>query len=184
MLRLCPSPRGNDAPQRARYLSGLTLLGAGEFPDTNWSYLLLAEEIRRRSSTPDDDCRELYARAVFNALVSNGDDHPRNHAIIAWGSDDWRLSPLFDVVPTEPPHSRDRRLALHIGRAGRRASRANLVSGAPTFAVGVEEANAIIDHQKAILSARWRSAMGQHGARAGDLETVAHAIVPEGFEDE
>ncbi len=172
-----------NAPQRARYLSGLTLLGAVEFPDVRWSYLLLAEELRRRSRTPDDDCRELYARAVFNALVSNGDDHPRNHAIIAWGRDDWRLSPLYDVVPTEPTHSHERRLALNIGRAGNRASRENLVSESATFGVDTEEAHAIIDRHQAILSARWRPVMQQHGAMPGDLATIKQAIVPAGFED-
>lgn len=172
-----------DAPRRSRYLSGLTLLDADELSDASWSYLRLAEELRRRSSAPDDDCRELYARAVFNALVSNGDDHPRNHAIIAWEADDWRLSPLFDVVPTESASSHEHNLALHIGREGRRASRVNLVSDVATFGVSAEEAHAIIDGQKAILSARWEPVMRQHGAPAGDLAAVEHAIVPAGFED-
>lgn len=171
------------APRRARYLSGLTLLDAEEVPSPDWSYLRLAEELRRRSGRPDEDRRELFARAVFNALVSNGDDHPRNHAIIAWGGDDWRLSPLFDVVPTEPVRSRERILALIVGTHGRRASRANLVSEAGAFRMERDEAHLLIDTMIATLRTSWESAMRHHGATPGDIAAIRHAIVPDGFED-
>ncbi len=172
-----------SAPLRARYLSGLTLMDAEEMPSRDWSYLRLAEELRRRSAAPDDDCRELFARATFNALVSNGDDHPRNHAIIAWGREDWRLSPLFDVVPTEPATSRERRLALIAGRYGRVATRANLVSEAAVFRVTPDEAHARIDAMQGILRVEWEDAMREHGASPADLAATRHAIVPAGFED-
>lgn len=47
-----------------------------------WSYVLLVEELRRVSSAPRADARQLFKRMVFNALISNTDDHPRNHAVI------------------------------------------------------------------------------------------------------
>ncbi|MDX2207691.1 MAG: type II toxin-antitoxin system HipA family toxin [Gemmatimonadales bacterium] len=172
-----------SSPRRARYLSGLTLLDADEVADGRWSYLGLAEEIRRRSCQPDADRRQLFRRAVFNALVSNGDDHPRNHAVIAWGQDDWRLSPVFDVVPTEPQSSREHKLALFVGRDGRLARRANLLSETQVFGLARDEASAIIDEQVRTLSARWEAVMKHHGASVADLGTVRGAIVPAGFED-
>jgi serine/threonine-protein kinase HipA len=45
-----------------------------------WSYLLLADELPRRSARPAEDLLELYRRMAFNSLFSNTDDHPRNHA--------------------------------------------------------------------------------------------------------
>jgi len=48
-----------------------------------WSYIDLAEELRRVSSRPKEDAHELFRLMAFNALVSNIDDHPRNHALIA-----------------------------------------------------------------------------------------------------
>jgi HipA-like C-terminal domain len=48
-----------------------------------WSYLLLADELRRRSRRPPADLLELFRRMVFNALISNTDDHPCNHGLIA-----------------------------------------------------------------------------------------------------
>lgn len=35
---------------------------------------------------------------VFNALVGNIDDHPRNHGLLHDGHG-WRLSPAFDITP-------------------------------------------------------------------------------------
>jgi len=54
--------------------------------------LLLADELRRRSALSNQDLGELFRRMVFNALVSNTDDHPRNHALIAI-TGNWELSP-------------------------------------------------------------------------------------------
>lgn len=37
---------------------------------------------------------------VFNGVVGNNDDHPRNHAVLFdLDQQRWRLSPAFDVVP-------------------------------------------------------------------------------------
>jgi len=48
-----------------------------------WSYVLLAEELRRTCAEPKKQANELFRHMCFIALVSNTDDHPRNHAIIA-----------------------------------------------------------------------------------------------------
>ncbi|MDB6160659.1 MAG: hypothetical protein JWO04_4365 [Gammaproteobacteria bacterium] len=85
-----------------------------------WSYPLLAEHLRRWSSRPQHDCAELFRRMVFNAAVTNNDDHPRNHALLRH-PDGWRLSPVYDVVPVpvvslERRRSRD---ALYLGGVSR-----------------------------------------------------------------
>jgi serine/threonine-protein kinase HipA len=70
---------------RARMVSGLTILRADEAPEArrNWSYVILVEELRRIVEEAKRDANELFRRVCFNALISNIDDHPRNHAIIA-----------------------------------------------------------------------------------------------------
>jgi serine/threonine-protein kinase HipA len=67
---------------RARMISALTLLRAQDtYSDRDkWSYVALAEEIRRASARPSTDAPELFRRLVFNALISNTDDH-RNGAL-------------------------------------------------------------------------------------------------------
>ena len=171
------------APERARYLSALTLLGGDETFSKEWSYLKLADALRKRSNRPTDDRRELFRRMVLNALVSNGDDHPRNHAIIAWTADDWHLAPLFDVVPTHREWTRARDLALIAGDQGRRATRANLLSAANVFGMTPEEATAVIDRTRDLLRETWETAFLAHGGTADEAVSLRHAINPAGFED-
>jgi len=84
-------------------VSSLTLLRADESPQSRerWSYILLAEELRRVSADPKRDAAELFRRMCFDALISSIDDHPRNHAVIA-PDRDWRLSPAYDMTPSSP----------------------------------------------------------------------------------
>lgn len=63
------------------------------------SYPRLAEELKRIGALPEDGI-ELFGRMVFNGVVGNNDDHPRNHAVLFdLDQQRWRLSPAFDVVP-------------------------------------------------------------------------------------
>jgi len=82
---------------RTRMVSGLTLLRADEAAAlrTRWSSVFLVEELRRVGSEPKKDARELFRSMCFNAMISNLDDHPRNHAIIAKDKH-WKLSPAYD----------------------------------------------------------------------------------------
>jgi serine/threonine-protein kinase HipA len=98
---------------RARMVSGLTLLRAddGQTERDRWSYVLLVEELRRASAAPDLDAGELFRRMCFNALISNADDHPRNHAVIS-KNQDWRLSPAYDLTPTASVSRGQRRAAF------------------------------------------------------------------------
>lgn len=175
-----PSPTGL---LRARYLSGLTALNADEMPSAAWSYLGLADELRRRSVREAADRVELFDRMVFNALVSNSDDHPRNHALLCWAAEDWLLSPLYDVVPGAHAATRDRRLAMVCGRAGRLATRANLRSAAARFGLQDDEADARITVLRDRVAAEWEASLRAMGASPSDCDAIRHAIVPEAFED-
>lgn len=95
--------------ERARMISALTLLRADDTISSRdkWSYIALVEELRRASAEPARDAAELFRRMCFNALISNTDDHPRNHALLADGKD-WRLSPAYDLTPA-PLIASDRR---------------------------------------------------------------------------
>lgn len=159
--------------RRHRMVSALTLLrsGDGVGDRRGWSYLLLADEIRRASETPKDDLHELFGRMCFNAAVSNLDDHPRNHAILA-SERQWRLSPAFDLTPT-PVVSQERRdLAMDCGRFGRFANKANLLSGHGRFLLEWAEADAICDRIASTVREGWREAM----RRAGVGERCRNAI--------
>lgn len=159
-------------------VSGLTVLdcGDGYLDRDSWSYPLLAENLRRWSDKPEADCAELFRRMVFNAAVTNNDDHPRNHALLR-RQKGWRLSPAYDLVPA-PVVSLDRRdLALTVGSYGRTASIYNLLSQAPRFGLSVEDARREIDRIVAVVR-QWRESFHACGVSAEDIETIAPAILP------
>lgn len=81
------------------------------------SYPRLAEELKRIGAPPEDGI-ELFGRMVFNSVVGNDDDHPRNHAVVyAPEQQRWRLAPAFDVVPN--PDDDPQTLVMQVS-AGRR----------------------------------------------------------------
>ena len=166
---------------RHRMASALTLLRTDDSPTgrERWSYLALADEVRRASARPRDDLRELFTRMCFNAAVSNSDDHPRNHAILARGRS-WRLAPAYDLTPA-PAHSLERDLSMICGPEGRRARKDNLVAGAGRFMMSREDAEAIFAEVVQTVRARWLGAMCRAGVGTADRETVRSAFLPNGL---
>jgi serine/threonine-protein kinase HipA len=170
---------------RHRMASALTLLDAEDSPTdrANWSYLLLADEVQRWSSRPREDKAELFRRVVFNALTSNNDDHPRNHAVVA-ASKDWRLAPAYDLTPSPQLGRQERDLALVCGMLGTRATRQNLLSASPRFGLVPQEASGLIDRMVEIVRRYWRPDVFAEGGTEADCSAIEAAFVHAGFEYE
>lgn len=168
--------------RRARMLSALTLLRAGDSirDRDRWSYPLLAEELRRLSARPAEDGAELFRRMAFNALISNSDDHPRNHAVVAFEYT-WRLSPAYDLTPTSPASIERRDLALTCGDQGRRANAGNLLSQCRRFLLSPEEAAKSLDAMEATVRDRWYEIARREGVTERDCERIAGAFAYPGF---
>lgn len=167
---------------RARMVSGLTLLRAEDSAQQRdrWSYVIMAEELRRVVAAPRRDATELFRRMCFNALISNPDDHPRNHALIAMDRE-WKLSPAYDLTPS-PVISEDHRdLAMNCGDQGRFANKANLLSQCRRFLLERDEALRIISTMEAQIQSTWYSVVRSYGVSAKDTDTVRRAFVYEGF---
>lgn len=84
--------------KRIPFLSAMSILQARD--NENHSYLEIADAIRQISANPKNDLRDLWRRMVFNILISNVDDHLRNHAFLYPNSSGWILSPAYDLNPT------------------------------------------------------------------------------------
>lgn len=173
------SPKGY---RRARMLSALTLLRAEDsYQDRDrWSYVSLAEELRRISAQPRVDAPELFRRMAFNALISNLDDHPRNHAVIAMDQE-WRLSPAYDLTPTTPVSLERRDLAMICGDRGRYANAENLLSQCERFLLSREEATRILTQIEATVKQRWYELARREGVTEEDCKRIASAFAYEGF---
>jgi serine/threonine-protein kinase HipA len=167
---------------RTRMISGLTLLHADDAlaMRSRWSYMLLVEELRRVIAQPKKDAKELFRRICFNALVSNIDDHPRNHALIAKDKD-WRLSPAYDLTPAPVIAQERRDLAMECGDMGRYANAKNILSQHARFLLDENEAAKIVRDMKEQVAATWYDTMLASGVSESDAEIIRGAFVYEGF---
>jgi serine/threonine-protein kinase HipA len=82
--------------RRVGYISAMTLLSADD--GQTFDYLDVAEQVEADSDRATEDLRELWTRAAYGRLISNTDDHLRNHGFLR-GPAGWRLSPAFDINP-------------------------------------------------------------------------------------
>lgn len=162
---------------RRHMVSALTLLALHEqdSPDSSYAAIADAMGVHGVSGRIASDRQELFARMVFNILVSNDDDHLRNHAFLfdAEGSG-WRLSPLYDVVP-KPQAAQERMLHLSIGPHGRLARLDNALAGAGRFGLLPPDAARIIDRiVRAVRS--WRDIFEAQGVSLRECNRVDSAF--------
>lgn len=182
LVRRFDRERKETGYQRHRMVSALTLLQSDDSPTSrrDWSYILFADELRRASRMPEADLRELFARMCFNASVSNLDDHPRNHAILARGRN-WRLSPAFDLS-VAPMVARERRdLAMACGDRGRYANKKNLLSRYARFLLNEEDATTILNHIVETVRNSWQPIMQESGVTETDRRMIESAFLYKGF---
>lgn len=181
MLKRFDRQPTNGGYFRLGFVSALTVLDAEDnyLSRDRWSYPLLAENLRRWSTRPQQDCAELFRRMVFNAAVTNNDDHPRNHALLRH-PDGWRLSPVYDIVPVPAVSLERRDLALTVGSYGRAASLYNLVSQSNRFGLPEAEARKEISHVASIVR-KWRDRFAASGVSRKDIEYIAPAMLPPSF---
>jgi serine/threonine-protein kinase HipA len=181
MLQRFDRKRDGDGYFRLGFVSALTVLDAEDSYSSRdrWSYPLLADGVRRWSVRPQQDCSELFRRMVFNAAVTNNDDHPRNHALLRH-SDGWRLSPVYDVVPVPVVSLERRDLALTVGTHGRAGSLYNLVSQCGRFGLEEGEARKEIQRIASVIRA-WRNSFAACGVASNDIDYIAPAMLPPSF---
>jgi len=86
---------------RIPFLSAMSMLTAND--NEAHSYMEIADTLRRHGAAPAEDLPQLWRRIVFNVLITNTDDHLRNHAFLYAGSEGWRLSPAYDLNPVVGP---------------------------------------------------------------------------------
>jgi len=162
---------------RRHMVSALTLLALHEHDSPDSSYAAIADALGQHGvgGYIAGDRGELYARMVFNILVTNDDDHLRNHAFLYdEKAEGWRLSPLYDVLP-KPQAAHERMLHLSVGPQGRVARLDNALAGAGRFGLLPPNAAAIVDRvARAVRS--WRDTFERLGVSARDCDRVASAF--------
>ncbi|MBI5543652.1 MAG: HipA domain-containing protein [Deltaproteobacteria bacterium] len=156
---------------RIPFMSAMTALSAEE--NQPHSYLELAEVLRQGGSEPEEDLRELWRRLAFNVLVSNTDDHLRNHGFLHDGVG-WRLAPAYDLNPM-PPDVRPRVHALALDEEDPTASMETAFAVAPRFGIIKAEAGRIA-REVASSVKTWRAEARRSGLSPRELERMEAAF--------
>ena len=97
--------------RRIPFISAMSLLQAKD--GDRASYPEIVDELAEHGARTKADSTELFRRMVFNILISNVDDHLRNHGFLWAGTKGWALSPAYDLNPT-PIDLKPRILATNI----------------------------------------------------------------------
>lgn len=162
---------------RRHAVSALTLLGKDERESLGTRYSEIASCIGHLGVDRHvkADRIELFGRIAFNILVSNDDDHLRNHAFV-WDAEGkgWCLSPLYDVVP-RPQLATERLLHLSVGPKGRLATLDNLLESYGDFGLLRPDAAAIID-RVASVTREWRVHFEELGVDPSQCEKIESAF--------
>lgn len=171
------APGAGRTEKRLGFVSGLTLLACHEMESMTKSYADLARAIRQycHPSVIRDNNRELFGRMVYNILVTNDDDHLRNHGFV-WDARvaGWRLSPLYDVMP-KASVSFERQLHLGVGAQGRAATLDNAMTHKEAFSLSERDACEIISRTWRCVR-QWRMYFEQYGVGGRDIEAIATAF--------
>ncbi len=162
---------------RRHMVSALTMLRLHESDTAAARYADLAEVLNNHGASGFValDKVELFKRMVFNVLVSNDDDHLRNHAFVWDGArNGWRLSDLYDVVP-KPQVATQRYLVLGVGQKGRLATLENALSAAGQFGILAGDAVAYINEIASVVR-EWRTWFDEYGVPQSECDKVASAF--------
>ncbi|BAO83748.1 uncharacterized protein related to capsule biosynthesis enzyme [Serpentinimonas maccroryi] len=183
---VCLGPSGSDVPVaviqrfdrdaaggRIPYQSAASLLQAQREHDR--SYTEIADAIRTHGQAPIPDLQQLWRRLVFNLLITNVDDHLRNHGFLHVAHGQWRLAPAFDLNPF-PDKERESKTWLS-EQDGPITDVRQLLARSSSFALKSQQALAVLGEVVAAVL-RWRQlALGAEvGLAAAELDDFAPAF--------
>lgn len=157
---------------RTPFLSAMSMLQAKD--GERASYPEIVDELARHGANAKNDAAELFRRVVFNILISNVDDHLRNHGFLWAGKVGWCLSPAYDLNPT-PTDLKARFLTTNISLDEGTCSIELALSQAELFGFGAKDAKLIVSEVGAAV-AQWRHVAAQLGQTSNQIDRMASAF--------
>jgi serine/threonine-protein kinase HipA len=168
LLRRFDRERGNRVP----FLSAMSMLDAKD--NEPRSYMEFVDVLRRHGAAPREDMHALWRRVVFSILISNTDDHLRNHGFLWAGPAGWRLSPAYDLNPV-PTDIRPRILSTAIDLDDSTAALRLALQVAGYFEIDEPESQRIAVQVGAAV-ATWRKVAGKIGLTSTEIDRMASAF--------
>jgi serine/threonine-protein kinase HipA len=157
---------------RIGYASAMTMLEASD-GDAR-SYLEIAEVIETTSRRATAELQELWRRIAFSVLISNTDDHLRNHGFLHEHGESWRLSPAFDLNPNPDPGPKY--LNTNINEGDNTASVDLVLDVAEYFRLTAAQAAGVLNEIVDAVS-QWKTVAASHGLSAAEIDGMEPAFV-------
>lgn len=162
--------RNNQDDHRIPFMSAMAATEHSDGDDT-CSYLEIVDTINQMGSEPEKDRAELFRRIAFSILITNTDDHFRNHGFLWTNRKGWRLSPLYDVNPVA---NGNRILSTRIDFDDASAS-IELLRSVSEYFVSMEYAEKIIDECR-VVARKWRDFARARGAPDSEIRLMRSAF--------
>lgn len=161
-----------DKSARIHFASAMTMTGKSEelIRDDTPSYLDIVEFIQFSGSNIAEDLAQLWRRMIFNILISNTDDHLRNHGFLLTAVG-WRLSPAFDINPSIDKDG----LALNIDMDNNQLDLDLAKQVGVYFRLREKEMDDILDQVKSAVT-EWKKVAGEIGISRGEQTLMDHAF--------
>ncbi len=158
--------------RRIHFASALTLLGLQHEADylEGVGYLDLVAFVMKNSPQAKEDLEQLWRRMAFNMMVSNTDDHLRNHGFILTNNG-WRLSPAYDMNPNEMSHG----LTLNISESSNDLDLSIALETAHWYQLKRDRAERILKEMQLEISL-WRTVAKKHGISHSEIEQTKRAF--------
>ena len=158
--------------RRIHFASALTLLGLQDGADylEGVGYLDLVAFVMKKSPQAKEDLEQLWRRMAFNMMVSNTDDHLRNHGFILTNNG-WRLSPAYDMNPNEMGHG----LTLNISESSNDLDLSIALETAHWYQLKRDRAERILKEMQLEISL-WRTVAKKHGISHSEIEQTKRAF--------
>jgi serine/threonine-protein kinase HipA len=158
--------------RRIHFASAMTLLGLQDGADhvDGVGYLDLVGFIMQHSPEAKEDLEQLWRRMAFNILVSNTDDHLRNHGFILTPLG-WRLSPAYDMNPNEMGNG----LTLNISENNNELDISLALETAHLYQLKKDRAEGILKEMRHEIST-WRAVAKKFGISSSEMEQTKRAF--------
>jgi serine/threonine-protein kinase HipA len=157
---------------RVPFMSAMSMTGS--LDGQGGSYLDMVDALGAFGAQSSADRAELFRRMVLNVLISNVDDHLRNHGFLMMSRHGWTLSPVYDLNPT-PQDVKPRVLTTTIDFEDGTCSIGLVQEVAPLFGLQKAEADRMIS-EVAQVTRTWREVAKAVGARPAEIKRMESAF--------
>ncbi|MFV8363567.1 type II toxin-antitoxin system HipA family toxin [Flavobacterium sp. ZT3P35] len=159
--------------ERIHFASAMTMTGNNEdtIRDNPASYLDIAEFISNQGANVEENLHQLWRRIVFNIVISNTDDHLRNHGFILT-KEGWILSPAYDLNPSIDKDG----LALNIDMDNNALDFELAISVGEYFRLNTLQMENIIQEVIQVTS-NWKAIATKIGISRAELEMMEKAFI-------